>query len=291
MNGVININKRKGITSFDAVRDVRKICKTKKVGHTGTLDPMASGVLPICVGKATKIIDYIMDNVKEYKVEFQLGITTTTYDIEGEVVRKENYEHLKEEEVLSTIKEFIGNIKQVPPMYSALKKNGVRLYELARKGIEVEREARAITIYSIDNINIKLPKVEMTVRCSKGTYIRSLCYDIGEKLRCGATMTELKRTQNGAFRIENSVDTRDLNEENIETNIISMEEALQNFSDLEINPNFEKLLINGVRVFDKRVTNKIVCENEIYRIYSNNKFLGLGSKNNKGLKIDKLLIE
>lgn len=292
MNGVININKHKGITSFDAVSNVRKVCKIKKVGHTGTLDPMASGVLPICIGKATKIIDYIMDNVKEYKVGFRLGITTTTYDVEGEVLSERSYSNISESEILNTIESFVGNIKQVPPMYSALKQNGVRLYELARQGIEVHREARDITIYSINNIKINIPNIEMTVKCSKGTYIRSLCYDIGEKLNCGATMYSLERTQNGMFTIEKSIKLEELNEENINENIISIEEALSSFPKLIVSKNYDRLLINGVRVFDKRVTKEKVEENKLYRIYNEeNKFLGLGCKNKDGLKMEKLLVE
>ena len=149
MNGVLNIFKNKGMTSFDVVSRVRKIAKEKKVGHTGTLDPEAEGVLPVCLGKGTKIIDYIMNSEKGYSVKFKLGIKTTTYDLEGEIIEERDTSFLKEEEVKNVINSFKGEYLQVPPMFSALKKNGVRLYELARKGIEVEREGRNITIYNI----------------------------------------------------------------------------------------------------------------------------------------------
>ena len=200
MNGVINIYKNTGMTSFDVVAMVRRVAKMKKVGHTGTLDPAASGVLPVCLGKATKIIDYIMENKKVYRVNLKLGMVTDTYDLEGEVLREEDASHITKDEILNCINSFVGTIDQVPPMYSALKQNGVRLYELARQGIEVHREARKITIYSIENIKIESnDNIQMDVCCSKGTYIRSLCYDIGEKLNVGATMTALERIQNGTF--------------------------------------------------------------------------------------------
>ena len=192
MNGILNIYKNKGMSSFDVVRKVKFVAKERKVGHTGTLDPEATGVLPVCLGKATKIIDYIMNSNKVYEVKFLLGIKTTTYDLEGEVIEKNEISHITYEDVMSAIKYFVGEYDQVPPMYSALKKNGVRLYDLARQGIEVEREARRVNILDISNIKIELPYVSMKVTCTKGTYIRSLCYDIGEKLNVGATMSELK---------------------------------------------------------------------------------------------------
>ena len=167
MNGVINIYKNTGMTSFDVVAMVRRVAKMKKVGHTGTLDPAASGVLPVCLGKATKIIDYIMENKKVYRVNLKLGMVTDTYDLEGEVLREEDASHITKDEILNCINSFLGTIDQVPPMYSALKQNGVRLYELARQGIEVHREARKITIYSIENIKIESnDNIQMDVCCS-----------------------------------------------------------------------------------------------------------------------------
>lgn len=290
MNGVLNIFKPKGMTSFDVVKEVKKVCGTGKVGHTGTLDPEATGVLPVCVGRATKIIDYIMDSTKVYEVEFKLGVKTTTYDSEGEILEERNTDHLTDEEILNAINNFKGEYSQVPPMFSALKQNGVRLYTLARQGIEVERPGRNITIYNIENIKINNPFVSMKVRCSKGTYIRSLCYDIGEKLGVFASMTELNRCETSVFKEEDSIDIRDLNSENVLSYLISMEEALNQYDVLNINPKYSKLLINGVRVGDTRYTKDEVQEGKLYRVYENNKFLGLGSKNSAGFKIDKLLI-
>ena len=291
MNGVLNIFKNKGMTSFDVVSRVRKIAKEKKVGHTGTLDPEAEGVLPVCLGKGTKIIDYIMNSEKGYSVKFKLGIKTTTYDLEGEILEERDTSFLKEEEVKNVINSFKGEYLQVPPMFSALKKNGVRLYELARKGIEVEREGRNITIYNIENINIDLPYVSMDVTCSKGTYIRSLCYDIGERLNVFATMTDLKRFKTSFFCEEDSININDLNEENIKEKLISIEDALKNYPKIYIEKGYTKLIANGVRVGDKRFTKDFVENNVLYRVYGEDKeFLGLGNKNEVGFNMEKLLI-
>ncbi|CUN57103.1 tRNA pseudouridine(55) synthase TruB [Clostridium sp. NSJ-49] len=291
MNGVLNIFKPKGMTSFDVVREVKKVCKIKKVGHTGTLDPEATGVLPVCIGKATKIIDYIMDSEKIYEVTFKLGLKTTTYDLEGEILEERDSSFLKYEEILNAINSFKGEYCQVPPMYSALKQNGVRLYELARKGIEVERPGRNITIYNIEDIKIDNPYISMKVTCSKGTYIRSLCYDIGEKLGVYAAMTELCRVKTSRFLIENSVNINELTKDNLTQNLISIEEALNEFDKIVVNNKFAKLLVNGVNVFDSRVANEKLIANKLYRVYDeNNNLLGIGSKNNNGFKIEKLLI-
>ncbi|GKU24748.1 tRNA pseudouridine(55) synthase TruB [Clostridium folliculivorans] len=292
MNGIININKSTGMTSFDVVRKVRFLTKEKKVGHTGTLDPEASGVLPVCMGKATKIIDYIMENQKSYKVSFQLGIVTDTYDLEGSVIKTSKTDHIKNEDVLKVISKFIGLIDQVPPMYSALKVNGKRLYELARQGKEIEREARKINIYSIDNIDIALPYVTMDVTCSKGTYIRSLCFDIGNELNVGATMTALCRTRNGFFTLGNSVKLEDLNESNINDFIISIEDALKFYDSINVNEKFSKLLINGVRVSDRTMIRDELDFQKLYKVYDNKgSLIGLGKMNRDGFKLEKLLLD
>lgn len=291
MNGVLNIFKPTGMTSFDVVRIVKKVCNTGKVGHTGTLDPEASGVLPVCVGRATKIIDYIMDSKKVYEVVFKLGIGTTTYDLEGEVLEERNTESLKDEDILKVVNSFKGQYSQIPPMYSALKQNGVRLYELARKGIEVEREGRLITIYNIEDIKVNNPYVSMKVTCSKGTYIRSLCYDIGEKLGVFATMTELNRSATSVFNQEEAININDLNSENVNEYLISIEDALNSYDTITVGMRYKKLLVNGVRVADTRFTkDKVICE-KLYRVYDEEgNFIGLGEKNNNGFKIEKLLM-
>lgn len=291
MNGVLNIFKPKGMSSFDAVRVVKKVAGTGKVGHTGTLDPEATGVLPICIGRATKIIDYIMDSEKVYEVTLKLGIRTTTYDLEGEVLEERDPSHLTEEEILNSINSFKGEYSQIPPMYSALKQNGVRLYELARKGIEVERKGRLINIHNLEDIKINNPYISMKVTCSKGTYIRSLCYDIGEKLGVFATMTQLNRAKTSVFSQEKSININELTKENINDYILSMEEALEKYDKIVVNKKYVKLLVNGVRVADGRFTKDKVINNKLYRVYDDeNNFIGLGERNDAGVKIEKLLI-
>ncbi|ENZ01797.1 tRNA pseudouridine(55) synthase [Clostridium thermobutyricum] len=291
MEGVINIFKNTGMTSFDVVRKIKKLSKTGKVGHTGTLDPEACGVLPVCIGKGTKIIDYIMRAPKVYTVEFKLGTKTTTYDLEGEVLEENDYSFLTEEDILNSINKFKGEYNQVPPMYSALKQNGVRLYELARKGIEVEREGRLITIYFIEDICIEKPFVKMKVKCSKGTYIRSLCYDIGEDLKVGAVMTKLKRNATSNFLEEDSINIENLTEENIEEYIIPIDKALEAYDKLIIKNKFSKLIKNGAKVYDKRLYVTKAQLGVLYRVYDeDDNFIGLGKKDEKGFKLEKLLV-
>ena len=291
MDGVINIFKNTGMTSFDVVRIIKKASNTKKVGHTGTLDPEASGVLPVCVGKGTKIIDYIMNSDKVYEVEFKLGIKTTTYDLEGEIIEEKDPSNLTDDTILLAINSFIGEYSQIPPMYSALKQNGVRLYELARKGIEVEREGRLIKIINIEDIKIDNPYVSMKVKCSKGTYIRSLCYDIGDNLGVGAAMTKLKRTKTSKFTEEDSININDINSDNINDFIISIEDALDSYDKLVVMKKYSRLLINGVRVFDRRFTKEDFKLEQLYKVYDEDGiFIGLGKGNHQGFKIEKLLI-
>ena len=291
MNGVLNIFKPKGMSSFDAVRVVKKVAGTGKVGHTGTLDPEATGVLPICIGRATKIIDYIMDSEKVYEVTLKLGIRTTTYDLEGEVLEEIDPSHLTEEEILNSINSVKGEYSQIPPRYSALKQIGVRLYELARKGIEVERKGRLINIHNLEDIKINNPYISMKVTCSKGTYIRSLCYDIGEKLGVFATMMQLNRVKTSVFSQEKSININELTKENINDYILSMEEALEKYDKIVVNKKYVKLLVNGVRVADGRFTKDKVINNKLYRVYDDeNNFIGLGERNDAGFKIEKLLI-
>ena len=198
MNGIINIYKEKGFTSFDVVAKLRGILKTRKIGHTGTLDPDAEGVLPVCVGKATKICELLTDKTKEYEAVMLLGRTTDTQDVTGETLTQQEV-RCSAKEVEKAVLSFAGDYMQVPPMYSALKVNGKKLYELAREGIEIERKARTVHFYEISILEVKLPLVRMEVTCSKGTYIRTLCHDIGEKLGCHGCMEQLIRTRVGQF--------------------------------------------------------------------------------------------
>lgn len=287
MDGVINIYKPKGITSFDVIRQLKKILKTSKIGHTGTLDPLATGVLPICVGKATKIVDFLMEDYKVYETTLKLGITTDTYDSEGKIL-SEKAVTCSEDEVVRVVNSFVGEISQIPPMYSALKVNGKRLYELARSGIEIERESRKIHIYNIEITDIQIPNISFRVKCSKGTYIRSLCYDIGEKLGCGATMIKLERLATGSFIKESSVTIEELSKD-VDSHIISIEDALEKYDKAHFNDKFSKLLINGVKIKDKSAFSSLE-HNKIYRCYNDNKFLGLGLMGINEFKMIKLLV-
>ena len=282
MDGIIVINKEKGCTSHDIVYKVKKMFNTK-VGHTGTLDPNATGVLPILLGKGTKISKYLIEHDKEYEVVLQLGVKTTTADEEGEIieekeVQKESLEQLKIERIL---KSFIGKIEQMPPKYSAIKVNGRKLYEYARKGQEVEIKPREVEIYNIEITNIQKEKkqIEFKVSCSKGTYIRTLCEDIAEKMRTVGYMKELKRTKVGDFNIEQAITLGQLQEkENIK--IITIEEMFKDKEEIILEDSKITLLLNGVKMNMKK-------PNGIYRIYNKqNKFIGLGIVQNKILKID-----
>ena len=205
INGIVNIYKEKGYTSHDVVAVLRKVVGQKKIGHTGTLDPDATGVLPVCLGRATKVCELLTDHDKTYEALLLLGKTTDTQDISGEVLEERDPGDLTEEEVRSCIESFIGEYDQIPPMYSALKVNGKKLYELAREGKTVERKSRKVQIHGIRILEMNLPHVRMEVDCSKGTYIRTLCHDIGEKLQVGGCMEELERTKVGRFLKEDAV--------------------------------------------------------------------------------------
>lgn len=204
IHGIINVYKEKGFTSHDVVAKLRGIVGQKKIGHTGTLDPDATGVLPVCLGKATKLCDLLTDKDKTYEAVMLLGMTTDTQDVTGRILEERSTETLTADKVREVIRSFIGDYDQIPPMYSALKVNGKKLYELAREGKVIERKARPVKILDIQILEIDLPKVRMEVSCSKGTYIRTLCHDIGEKLGCGGCMESLIRTRVSTFRIEDA---------------------------------------------------------------------------------------
>ena len=282
VHGVINIRKEKGFTSHDVVAKLRGILGQKKIGHTGTLDPDATGVLPVCLGKATKLCDMLTDKDKTYETVLLLGKATDTQDISGTVLSEKAMDGIDNDAVERCIGEFVGEYLQVPPMYSALKVNGKKLYELARAGIEVERKARPVVIYEIRIKDISLPRVRMEVSCSKGTYIRTLCQDIGEKLGCGACMMELIRTRVGDFLID---DTLTLNQiaaymikGEMEEHIISIDSMFPSYTRLTVDEAYNKLLYNGNKLPLEAVVNED-CEfldMEKFRIYdSGNTFVGI----------------
>ncbi|MEI3163582.1 MAG: tRNA pseudouridine(55) synthase TruB [Lachnospirales bacterium] len=271
--GVINIYKEKGFTSHDVVNIVRKTLGRVKTGHTGTLDPDAEGVLPICVGKATKLADYIAADIKEYKAEITLGITTTTEDISGNVIEKRAVES-SEEEVKSAINSFVGEYNQTPPMYSAIKVNGKKLYELAREGKEIERKTRLINIYKIRDIKaLGNNKYEFYVLCSKGTYIRTLCKDIGEKLGCGGCMSDLTRTRSGNFYIEDSIkinDFKDMVSQNkLNEILLPVEKVLSNYKTVNIDSKAEKFVLNGNKISVSYIDEKDIKETKVVAKFNN----------------------
>lgn len=287
MDGILNVYKNKGMTSFDVVRKIKKIANTKKVGHTGTLDPLAEGVLPICIGKATKCVENLTTNNKIYAAKLKLGVITETYDREGKIIEENEFQLDDEEFIRDIIMNFQGEIEQIPPIYSALKVNGKKLYEYARQGIDVEIKPRKVTIYYIDIKKIELPYIDFEVRCSKGTYIRSLCYDIGKALKCGATMWELERISSGIFSKENSVNIDKLDEDNICNHLINIEDIFMDCPKLTLDEKFYKLVVNGVCVKDKRLLLKIQSD-EIHRVYDyNNNFIGIGKMVDGGFKLEK----
>ena len=258
MDGVINIYKERGFTSHDVVAVVRKTLNTKKAGHTGTLDPDAEGVLPVCVGQATKLADYIMAERKSYRAEITFGAETTTQDASGEVIEKYDF-RFDENALRNVLKEFIGPRRQLPPMYSAIKVNGKKLYELAREGKEIERKAREIEIYDIRIVDIFPPdRAVIDVDCSKGTYIRTLCSDIGKKLGWGAYMSSLTRTASGRFLIEDAVKLDELKEiaknGGIDSVLITPDRALADYKRITVGKKAEKYLYNGGKIYDRYFT-------------------------------------
>ena len=243
MNGIINIYKPKGMTSHDVVYKIRRITGIKKVGHTGTLDPDAEGVLPICIGKGTRLSDMLTFSDKRYTAVLRLGITTDTQDMTGTVLT-ESEVSVTREQLEEAVNRFIGEIEQIPPMYSAVKIGGKKLYELARKGVEVERKPRKITIYSIELLEFDGISAVIDVRCSKGTYIRTLCYDIGEMLGYGGCMASLTRTGSSVFTIDGAKRLEDLTTENIAEFIIPPD-GMFDYEKIVVAGEEERRILNG----------------------------------------------
>lgn len=289
INGVINIYKIKGFTSHDVVAKLRGILRQKKIGHTGTLDPDATGVLPVCLGSATKLCDMLTDKKKEYVAKVRLGIVTDTQDMTGTVLDQKEV-HVDEKQVTEALETFVGEYEQVPPMYSALKVNGKKLYELAREGKEVERKARPVTIHYIEIMDMQLPELTIKVGCSKGTYIRTLCHDLGERLGCGAAMATLERTKSGQFTLDTALTLAELEEKLkdagdnrdavIETHVIPVDKMFSELSELRLLPEWERLVQNGnsfeERNLKKEFRNKERTDKSEYRVYiGDNIFMGV----------------
>ena len=294
MTGIICLDKPKGMSSFMAVKRASRILGVKKAGHTGTLDPMATGVLVIMLGHSTRFIELLPEHKKSYTARVKLGITTDTLDITGEILTRSPVS-VTEEQLLSVANEFKGEILQTPPMYSALKKDGERLYDLARKGIEVTREQRQITIEKLEIYDFDGIEFSMDVTCSAGTYIRSLCDDIGRELGCGAVMTELRRTSANGFSIEKSVTLEELEtlvkENKTESALTTVENALLSYNEITVTkPQANRFHNGGSLAYDRLHGNYPVG---IYRVYSpERKLLGLGEiKEEKGdLEVRRVLV-
>ncbi len=283
MDGIIVINKEKEYTSHDVVAKLKKKLNISKVGHTGTLDPNATGVLPILIGKGTKFSKYLINHDKIYEVQLELGKKTDTADVEGKIIeeKKVDEKYIKEN-LLQVLASFVGKQEQIPPMYSAIKKNGKKLYEYARAGEKVELEARKIEIYKIDLNKYDKNIISFIVSCSKGTYIRSLCEDIAEKLNTVGYMKNLKRLQVGEFNIKDAVYIDDINLENVDEHLITLEELLKRTESISLNEKKLKLFLNGVQ---------LTCNNNdgLYKIYVANKFIGTGTIKKGLLKRDIIL--
>lgn len=280
INGIVNVYKEVGYTSFDVIAKLRGIVKQKKIGHTGTLDPNACGVLPVCFGNATKLCDMLTDKDKTYITTMQLGISTDSQDITGTVI-EEKAVTVTENEVITAIESFVGEYQQIPPMYSALKVNGQKLCDLARQGIEVERKARPVNIYGINILEISLPYVTMEVECSKGTYIRTLCHDIGEKLGVGACVKTLERTKVSAFTKENSITLEQIRymveKGTLNEYVLPVPMVFSDYGTILVNESSDKLISNGNKFVEGNIKSKEPGkERLLYKVYySNNEFVGV----------------
>lgn len=278
LTGILNVYKPQGLTSHNVVSFVRRTLNMKRVGHTGTLDPMATGVLPVLVGNATKLSELIMADEKKYTARVTLGIKTDTEDITGEII-EERKVNVTLDDIIKISEKFTGEIEQIPPMYSAIKVDGQKLYKLARQGVEIERKARKITIYSIDIYDFDGTSYTMDVHCSKGTYIRSLCRDIGDALGCGATMSALERTMSGIFKKENSYTFEQIEEivksGKIKEILMAPDDVLGDFVAINVSDEFAAKIKNGIRLRPGQLGISDFCENQMFRIYEDGNLICL----------------
>lgn len=291
MNGIILIDKPKNFTSFDVVAKMRKICNTKKIGHAGTLDPLATGVLPILIGSATKVQELLQNSDKEYLATFQLGITTDTQDITGKILNIKDV-NVDINLLKNVLHKFEGEIQQIPPMYSAIKYNGKKLYELARNGISIDRKARRIKINSISLIDFddKNNIVKILISCSKGTYIRTLCSDIGAYIGCGSTLTDLRRTKACSFNISDCISINDLEEfainNTLSKKIIDISSTLFKYDKVSITEKQNIRFKNGGALNLDRLKIKSIQDKKILRVFYNDTLIGLGIINLQKKQLD-----
>jgi tRNA pseudouridine55 synthase len=300
INGVLLLNKSLGLTSNDALQQAKRLFYAAKVGHTGSLDPLATGVLPLCFGESTKFSQFLLDADKRYRTTYRLGAYSTTGDLDGELLDETSAAHVSQVDVDAAVLEFVGDIEQVPPMYSALKHNGQPLYKLARQGIEVERKARPITIYSIDVLAFRPgqnAEVDLDIHCSKGTYIRTIAEDLGKKLGCGAHVAKLHRTQAGPFTIDESITLDELREErgegraeSLDLHLLPIDTPVADLPALELSEDMAFYFCQGQPVMDLQVY-RIGDEGDMVRVFvDTGRFLGVGVIDGEGRITPKRLV-
>lgn len=297
MKGILVVNKPINMTSHDVVAILRRKLGIKRIGHTGTLDPMATGVLPICIGNATRVSEYIMEQGKAYIAKMKFGKSTTTYDFTGETVESSDRVIFSKEEIEEKLECFKGDILQKPPMYSAIKIDGKKLYEMARNGKTVDIPAREVKVYEINIISLNDEELELYIKCSKGTYIRSIIHDLGISLGSFAYMTALERVQVGKFKIEDSTDIfkiRDMELADVKKLLKETDSCLYNLDSFYISQNFKEKLLSGQKIDISKIGYKYeerdfsLGKNSI-KVYSGDDFLGIGSLNDKILKMERVL--
>ena len=279
-HGILLLDKPSGLTSNAALTRAKHILKIKKAGHTGALDPMATGLLPLCFGQATKVSQFLLESDKQYLADIRLGITTNSGDADGEITDKREVPKLSREQIETVLEPFRGPIEQIPPMVSALKYKGKRLHELARAGIEVERKPRSVTIHQLDLLDIDTKRLTVRVACSKGTYIRSLAMDIGDVIGCGAHLSALRRERSGPFSLEQSVSLdalSDMSPDEARDQLIPPDHALSDLPSIELTPEQTVSLRHGQSM---KVNED---QTELVRMYSDEVFIGIGSINELGV--------
>jgi len=276
IHGIVLLDKRQGISSNKALQEVKRLYNANKAGHTGSLDPLATGLLPVCLGEATKVSAFMLDDDKRYQTVIQLGVMTDTGDVDGVVIEEKAVPDITQQQLEKCLHSFVGEIEQVPPMYSALKHNGKKLYELAREGITVERKARKITIYGIENLGFSNNLLSLDVKCSKGTYIRTLAEDIGSYLGCGATVKELRRTAAGQFDLKDALTIEQLqalqHDTDLQSQLIAVDTPIQAIPAINISRSDKELVLQGQQI---SVSGEDVILG-LCRIYYQQQFLGLG---------------
>lgn len=292
INGIVVLDKANGLSSNAALQEVKRLYEANKAGHAGSLDPLATGVLPVCLGEATKVSQFLLDSDKRYRARIKLGIRTDTGDSEGSIIERNEGISVSRKAIERALTKFKGEVEQVPPMYSAIKMNGVPLYKLARKGIAVEREPRLVTLYQICLVEFVNSELELEISCSKGTYIRTIADDLGQELGCGAHVIELRRTQAGVFTEKDSISSEELalEKENrgldkIDQFLIPMDRAIQDLPEVNLPSITASHVKNGQAVLVRHLP-----KNGLVRMYEDEQFIGIGSIDDDGKVAPKRLI-